>query len=843
MVFMTRLPFSGSIRNHRSVKGMQAYDQARRMMLCSALVVIAAATPAALAQGTKPAAAETQPAALPAPLSGFHDEGAFGLYVNEERLAAIEFRWQPDGAYEGTCELSMANQTVTTSVQITVDADGRWTKVDYDTPLGPINIVREGAEVRKTFKDETETIELKPDALLFENFSPALLATAVRAYDEKAGGEQTFPTFILPGLMEEATVSLKDRVERSINERDLEFARYVYTIVGIEITLWVDADGRIVLGEVPSQHAAYVRDGYEILRKAPLADPLLSRPEHEITVDRDVGVPMRDEVKLATDIYRPDAEGKYPIILVRTPYKKEMAELQGRYYARRGYVVAVQDCRGRFGSEGTWEPFIHEPHDGHDSIEWLARQPWSNGKVGMFGGSYVGWVQWWAARERPPHLVTIVPNVSPPDPFYNIPYEYGVFFLTGAIWWADILETEATADLSGAAFSEIADKKYHKLLRALPVIDLDKAVLGKENPYWRTWIRHPTNDDYWEQANFLDHLGNVNIPVFHQTGWFDGDGIGTKLNYLRMVSCGHAHQKLVIGPWGHTSEAQRRVGERDFGPQAIVDMQTAYLRWFDYWLKDIPNGIADEPLVGIFVMGSNEWLHGDVYPLPQTKFEKWYLASDGQANTSQGDGRLVRESPPADAPVDRYTYDPGDPTPDPDFYEEPEEEKADQKAYHEKIAGSRKDILVYVTEPFDEPYTFAGPISGVLYAASSARDTDWFVRLMEVDDEGEIFPLVAGKLRARFRNSTKTPEKLKPGEVYEYHLDMWQTGITIPEGHRLRVEVASASFPLFSRNLNTGGHNEMETEYVAAEQTIYHDAQHPSYVLLPAIPDVETGQD
>jgi putative CocE/NonD family hydrolase len=203
-----------------------------------------------------------------------------------------------------------------------------------------------------------------------------------------------------------------------------------------------------------------VREGYETLRKEPVSDPLISQPKFEVKVEAGTKIAMRDRVKLATDIYLPQMDGKAPVILIRTPYKKEMGEIQGRYYARRGYAVAIQDCRGRFGSEGVWEPFINEPKDGYDAIEWLAAQPWSNGKVGMIGGSYVGWVQWWAASERPPHLVTIIPNVAPPDPFYNIPYEHGAFFIFGAIWWADILESKATGDLSGVALSKIGEKKY-----------------------------------------------------------------------------------------------------------------------------------------------------------------------------------------------------------------------------------------------------------------------------------------------------------------------------------------------------------------------------------------------
>jgi putative CocE/NonD family hydrolase len=734
-------------------------------------------------------------------------------------------------------------------MKITPDKDGRWTAIDQESPQGKLAIVREGGVARRTIDKKTVTIDLKPGAVLFENYSPALMSQAVRAYDKAKGGKQRFPLLILPGVLVTGSLERKDEVERSVAGRDLKLTRYVYGLPGVDVTVWADAEGKVYLGEVPAQKAAYVREGYETLRTAPSADPLLSKAEHEVKLERGVRVPMRDGVHLSTDVYRPAKDGKYPAILVRTPYKKEMSELTGRFYARRGYAVAVQDCRGRFGSEGTWEPFVHEPKDGHDAVEWVAAQPWCTGKVGMIGGSYLGWVQWWAASERPPHLVTIIPNVAPPDPFYNIPYEYGVFFLWGAIWWADVLESAATADLSGAAMAKIGKKKYHQILRALPVIDLDKTVLGKENPYWRKWIENPVNNAYWEQANFLDRLDKVRIPVFHQSGWFDGDGIGSKLNYARMAAAGHPYQKLTLGPWGHTDVAMRTHGDRDFGPEALRDLPRDYLRWLDYWLKGIDNGIAKEPLVSIFVMGANRWLHGPTYPLPETRFEKWYLASGGKANTSKGDGKLLRSLPTDGAATDQYTYNPADPTPSPDFPEDDDQPDKDGKprsladikkeaeARRENLTSSRKDLLVYVSEPLKEGYTFAGPVSAVLYAASSARDTDWFVRLLEVDGKGKAFPLAEGKVRARFRRSTKTPELLEPGKVYEYTLDLWQTGIRVGAGKRLRVEVASASFPFFSRNLNTGGHNEKETTYVAADQTVYHSKEYPSHILLPMIPD------
>jgi uncharacterized protein len=788
-----------------------------------------------------------QPKGLPASLAGFEDEASFVLVLNEERIAVMKCSWKKDGNFESHATISLAGQTVQQNMKIAAGADGRWTDIEMVSPAATVKLVRDGIKVTRTIKDKTTTWETREGVLLLDNNAPSLNSHSIRAYDRKKGGAQKFPVLVLPGQAIEITLEAKEKVERSIAGKDISLTRFTLSAPGSEAQIFADENGKIYLIEVPAQKVAFVREGYEALRKTEATDALLSAPKYEVQVDHAVSVPMRDGIKLVADIYKPQGVEKAPVILVRTPYKKEMGELQARFYARRGYVFVVEDCRGRFGSGGVWEPFVNEAKDGYDTIEWLAQQPFSSGKVGMIGGSYLGWVQWWAASEHPPHLAALIPNVAPPDPFYNVPYEYGAFFLWGAIWWADILESEATADISGATISKIMDKKYSKILRSLPVIDLDKAVLGKENPYWRKWIQHPNNDSYWQPANFLDRLKDVNVPVFHQSGWFDGDGIGTKLNYLKMESYKHSYQKLTLGPWGHTDTAGRMIGERDFTESAIVDLQRDYLRWFDHWLKGVDNGIDKEPLVSLFVMGSNKWLHGQTYPLEVTRQQKLYLASSGQANTEKGDGKLTFDAPAPNAPTDRYTYDPGDPTPDPRYYEESEENekkvrtaderKEERKAYHHKVAQERKDILVYQTDVLTKPLTFAGPISAVLYAGSSARDTDWFVSLMEVDKNGEIFPLAQGKIRARFRKSMQTPEMLKPNEVSEYTLDLWHTGITIPAGSRLRVEVASAIFPLFSRNLNTGGHNETETKYVPAQQTIYHSQKYPSHILLPVIPD------
>ena len=808
------------------------------------------------------AVASAQGAApLTVPLKGMQDEGKFVLYYNEESVAHGDFLWEPSGRVTSNYKMTMGGLNVSVSIHITPGADGQWASMAIDSPQGRVDVTREGTKARIAAGDKVSTVELRPGMVLFENFTPCLMSQALLAYD-KGGGKQTFPVFIVPHVVMDGSLERLQTTTRSIGGKPQQFTIYRYGLPGLDVTVWVDEARRVCYADIPAQHCAYVREGYDVLRLPAISDPKLSQAKYDVTLDDDVAVPMRDGVKLSTDIYRPAAAGTHPVVLVRTPYKKEMSELEGKFYARRGYVCAIQDCRGRFASEGVWDPFFAEPADGYDTIEWLAAQPWSNGKVGMVGGSYLGWVQWWAAREAPPHLVTIIPNVAPPDPYFNIPYEYGAFFLLGAIWWADVLEQEATADLTGKTMQAIGEKKYARLLRHLPVVELDQIVLGKQNPYWRQWIEHPDNDAYWARASFLDSLGAVDIPVFHQSGWFDGDGIGSKLNYLAMAKHGHPHQKLTLGPWGHTAAATR-LGplETDFGPSAITDLERAYLRWLDRWLKGVDNGIDREPLVSLFVMGTDKWVTGKTYPLAGTELTKFYLASEAGANTSAGNGWLTTALPTC-AASDTYLYDPGDPTPDPNFYFDPadtlepaagdstalgasaapavkevsvEQLRAKAYSYYAQVDRTRQDILVYDTEPLAGPLTFAGPISAVLYAGTSAADTDWFMRLSKVNASGQVFPLTHGVIRARYRNSFSTPAPVTPGEIYEYHLDLWQTGITIPQGERLRVEVASASFPTFSRNLNTGGHNETETSYVAATQTIYHDAAHPSHIVLPVL--------
>ncbi|MBN2399578.1 MAG: CocE/NonD family hydrolase [Candidatus Aminicenantes bacterium] len=784
------------------------------------------------------------------PLTGIDENGQFRLLVNNSELATIDYKLDAHGNYQRSFKLTMAGQSVDYKLGITAGPQGAWQTMDITVPTETVHVTREQNKAVFKSQDQAYSVSLQEKSVIYDNYGPALETFFLKAYDLEAGGVQKFSRFIIPARFFDMELQFKNRQLRKTTDREESVLFFEAGLSGLAIQIWADEQLKVLMVHVPMQRATFIRQGYDSLLEAIAEDPLVSKPVYAL-LRRTEMVPMRDGVKLATDLYLPQGTEteKYPLVLIRTPYKKEMMEMEANFYGRRGYAVAIQDCRGRFASEGVWVPFFNESRDGYDAIEWLAVQPWSNGKVGMVGGSYVGWVQLWAAVEKPPHLVTIIPNVAPPDPFYNIPYEYGSFFIFGSIWWAEILESEATGDLSGKAMSKINERRYEKILKRLPVVDLDKEIFGKVNPYWRQWIEHNRDGGFWSGANFMDKLSGLDLPVFLQSGWFDGDGIGSKLNYARLRASRNRFQKLILGPWGHTDQASSRIGDHEFGKEAAPDLKIMYLKWFDYWLKGIDNNILEEPLVQIFVMFSNQWLTGDTYPLPQTKFTKLYLGSRRGANTSRGDGRLAWETLPDGKDFDSYLYDPGDPTPHPEWIMksdselkkekkrviDSEAEKKRMAAFHNQVTDKRRDILVYQTMPLDKPLTIAGPVSAVIHAASSAPDTDWFVTLMDVDEQGEIFPLVHGTLRARFRNSLEKPELLEINKIYTYDIDMWQTGITFQKGHRIRVEVASALFPMFSRNLNTGGHNEKETRFRKASQRVYHSDAYPSHILLPVI--------
>ncbi|MBI2834428.1 MAG: CocE/NonD family hydrolase [Acidobacteria bacterium] len=555
-------------------------------------------------------------------------------------------------------------------------------------------------------------------------------------------------------------------------------------------------------------------------------------PESGTTVRTDVNVmvPMRDGVRLSTDIYRPDTPGRFPVVLTRTPYNnndKQQIEF-GHFFARHGFVYVTQDCRGRYDSDGDWgRPLIHDPKDGHDTIDWVAKQPWSSGRVGTFGISYHAWNQWMAAPGAPSSLRTMISIVAPADPFLDAPYHGGAFELLMARWML-MMSTRTNQDYS---FYDLPKLYWH-----LPLRTLDEAA-GRRVDWWRDWTEHDTFDDYWKQTSYMDRYAQITVPVLHIDGWFDDDLVASLRNYVGMTAQGGSPearrgQRLLVGPWPHGVNSSRTLGDIDFGPDALIDLKAVYLRWFECHLRE--QGCAalmSEPPVKIFVMGENRWRGESEWPLRRAQQTVFYFHSQGRANTLSGDGTLTTEKP-ADEPADRYSYDPADPVPT--VYRPGDPPKGTTE--DQRPVENREDVLVFSTGPLDDSMEVTGPIEVKLWAASSAPDTDWTAKLVDVHPNGYAQRVMDGIIRARFRSSYERPSLLEPEKVYEHTIDLWAVSHVFHAGHRVRVEISSSNFPKYSRNLNTGQNSATTTAMQVARQTVHHDRARPSHIVLPRVP-------
>ncbi len=539
-------------------------------------------------------------------------------------------------------------------------------------------------------------------------------------------------------------------------------------------------------------------------------------------------VKMRDGVELSADVYRPDAKGRFPVLLSRTPYNKvsggKAAVERLHYFAKHGYAVVVMDVRGRGDSDGKFVPWRDEGRDGYDAIEWCAAQPWSSGKIGTLGGSYLGYNQWMAAVEQPPHLRAMVALVTPSDPFVEDPTGVpGPMYVS----WYHFTSGHINQNMDAVDWAKIHNH--------LPLYTMDEAA-GRLNPFWKEMIDHAQLDDWWEPCRYQNKYDRVRVPVLHISGWYDDEQIGTPLNFIGMTSKGASaeirkSQKLLMGPWPHAVNSTTKLGKVDFGSTAKIDLQAYELRWFDHWLKGTQNGVMSEPAVRIFVMGENRWRDEAEWPIARTQWTKYYLHSQGRANGLAGDGSLS-VALATDEPPDQYTYDPAHPVP---FITEPSFAQIGGPDDYREIEG-RKDVLVYSSAVLEEDTEVTGPIRVRLYAASSARDTDFMAKLIDVWPDGFAQRLCDGMVRARFRDGMAKPFLIEPGRVYAYDIDCWNTSQLFKKGHRIRIEITSSAFPKYARNLNTAEALGKSTRQQTAEQKIWHDRDHPSHVVLPIVP-------
>ncbi|MCB1105495.1 MAG: CocE/NonD family hydrolase [Opitutaceae bacterium] len=558
----------------------------------------------------------------------------------------------------------------------------------------------------------------------------------------------------------------------------------------------------------------------------------------EVVVERNVEMKTRDGVTLKADVYRPNRAGQFPVILERNPYDKRL-ETFGPRAASEGYVFIVQDVRGRYASEGEWYPLRHEPNDGYDTVEWAATLPYANGQVGMFGWSYSAATQFAAAMATPPHLVCILPGFIATNSHEQWVYTGGAFSQAFNQGWS----TALAQDVLARRVSKVAVPSHWGDMKEPPSTykTLDVGTWEGLATYYYDWLRHPDYDDYWKELAVEEHYKNIKVPALHFGGWYDYFVQGTLSGYAGLKArAGHAAargaQRLVMEVGGH-SGADRKVGIVDYGADSVVDYWALALRWYDYQLKGIKNGLEKEKPVRIFVMGANEWMDLDDWPAPGTVERRYYLQSGGRANSRAGDGRLESAPPAAEQPADRFVADPENPVPTiggPAF--------GDSSLVHmgpqdQGQVEDRSDVLVYSTAPLSKPCRVMGAVQVDLYVSSSAVDTDFTGKLVDVGPDGTPINIAEGILRARYRESREKAKLLTPDEVTRLTVDLGATAYVFKPGHRIRLEVAGSNFPRFDRNLNTGGAQDSPSnDGVKATNQVHHAAVTPSSLVLTVLP-------
>lgn len=545
----------------------------------------------------------------------------------------------------------------------------------------------------------------------------------------------------------------------------------------------------------------------------------------EFIFEEEVPVPMRDGTELMANVARPEAEGPYPVILLRTPYGKPGKDNGDmKRYTEAGYVMVVQDCRGTGTSEGAWDPFAYDVQDGLDTQEWVGAQPWCNGTIGTAGGSYLGWTQWASAPGASPLLKCAVPVVPFGEAFPGLAYYGGAFQLALLMGWG-----------VGVGGVHLNPEEQQEAFRHLPLQTYGDQF-EKPVPYLNDWIAHNTNDAYWRQRGVDGRYDEIRIPILNIGGWYDifSKPVIDLVTRVREQSDNRLvrrNQFVVVGPWAH-GVGKQKVGELDFGPEAKRDLGDLQFQWFEYWLKEQDTGVEDWPAYHLFIMGENRWRGEQEWPLARTQYTPMYLRGGGQANGSKGDGALSLE-PPGEEPADVFTYDPENPVPTVGG-----NNLVGAKAgpYDQSDVELRDDVLVYTSDVLAEDLEVTGPVSMVLYAASTAPDTDFTAKLVDVHPDGRAFNLCDGILRARYRKGPDAAESLTPGTIEKYEIDLWVTSNLFKAGHRVRVEISSSNFPRFDRNPNSGLPFGTDTTLFPATQTVYHTAQYPSHILLPVIP-------
>lgn len=541
--------------------------------------------------------------------------------------------------------------------------------------------------------------------------------------------------------------------------------------------------------------------------------------------ESDLRIPMRDGARLAANVFFPKGDGPWPVILYRTPYGKGDEKWSGAgKSAAKGYVTVVQECRGSGKSDGIWEPFRHEAQDGFDTLEWVGKQTWCNGNIGSAGGSYLGFTQWASAPNASRYLKAMVPMVPCGNAYEHISHSGGAMMLGLLMGWGGLV--------GGLTLDS---NQLHQSYNYLPLRSFGDQF-KKNIPYLNEWASHPTYDDYWRQRGIDYRYADVTVPTLNIGGWYDIFSketldLTTRVRASSRNPQARTNQFVIMGPWAH-AVGGRKTGDLDFGSDAELKINRLQFDWFEYWLRGRDNGIHDWPPYYLFIMGENRWRGEKEWPLQRTRFTPFYLRSAGHANTLKGEGSLSTSRPRSEPP-DEYSYDGDDPVPTVggnNLF------GATDGPRDQSQVEVRNDVLVYSTPPLEQDVEVTGPVKLILWASSSARDTDFTGKLVDVHPDGRTYNLCDGILRARYRNGLDKPALLEPGKPQRFEIHLWVTSNLFKRGHRIRLEVSSSNFPRFDRNPNSGQPFGSDTEMLTARQTVFHDRKHSSHLLLPVIP-------
>ena len=663
----------------------------------------------------------------------------------------------------------------------------------------------------------------------FATFHPQISSAYFTKVDWTKPVKQMIPTFVVEGAMQfPVGVKPTDKKAIVVDGHSVQIQNCEFTLSTVTMKSAFTSDGKFIGIDIPSQKFRSVRRGYE----AVFADPISKYPElSQATFTTEVAqidIPLRDGIVTKATVVRPTVKGKYPVVLERTPYGRGFAADEGNLYARRGYIFVVQDARGTGDSKGKFDPMVNERKDGYDTIDWISKQDWCDGNIGMIGGSYGGFVQWAAAVDHHPALKCIVPQVSPPSSaMWNIPYENGVLGLLTDLWWLRIVDNPNGQNML-TAFDSLSNMKA---LTTLPLSKVDEKFLGFHSKVFTSWLERD-NSTKWPGWDFDALMPKVTIPALNISGWFDGDEIGTQRNWRFLRDGGNSNQWLIYGPWVHAFNTTSSIGNVDFGKDAIIELDSLYLRWFDTWLKGKRVGLEKLPKVKYFAMGENKWHESKDWPPVESKENvlKFQFGTINSGPASQA--KLV--SSLKKSTFAKSDYDPSKEKIGVDSVDI--KDKGSSTDMYLKDSAIPKDRITLRSEPFNHDCLVTGPVTVEFNFKSSAHDTDFYALVLDQDPvKGSVAVFRNGKVKASYIGGLDKQRFITPGKIYHAKLQLWDSANMFKKGHRMIVMILQSMFPATARNLGTTEPVLTGTKMVVQHNVIYSTKKSPGLIKFRVI--------